>query len=399
MYIHRNRNKKGPADKEKTFHRGERFFPIRQGPIINEFIRLGVGGWNAHTEFMSAATPRKTIITAGAVTVTITDDIQIAPIDLFLFVAILRKDTAKKLRDRDIMIPLKVYRQWRGLKSIDRLRVQALQALGALESAYVTITQTEWKRGKPYKKKYEDVKLIETGAEIKNGMIIARLTKSLRRILVTKGAPYSGMPFPAPLLTINPKYNPNSFFFGWKLATLKFMNYGKPNEDTVSVRTLLESTPELPIYDKIIKTEWKQVRQRIIDPFIRDMGALIRTGILSEWAFYDDEGYKLTDDDVRRMSYAEFLRLNVKVTWIDYPDQTERLQRKAEKVEEEKQREAEREERKQRAQEAKNTKPAAAKEKSPGAIIEIQAADPGAGESKTESETKDEAPAAAVGGG
>ena len=54
------------------------------------------------------------------------------------------------------------------------------------------------------------------------------------------------------------------------------MNIGKNNEDIISVKALLSDAPYIPSYEKVMKTG-RQLNQRIIEPFERDMDALSET--------------------------------------------------------------------------------------------------------------------------
>ena len=72
------------------------------------------------------------------------------------------------------------------------------------------------------------------------------------------------------------------------------MNYFKKNGDTISVKTLLGCTPELPSYDDVVNGD-RAVGRRIIEPFIRDMDEL---GDLLRWEFCHSNGTKMTQDEM-----------------------------------------------------------------------------------------------------
>jgi hypothetical protein len=115
-------------------------------------------------------------------------------------------------------------------------------------------------------------------------------------------------------LQINNQCNPNSLVFVRKLAIHKAINHNKPNADRIRVKSLLEVAPSIPSY-----SEQKcigKVRQRIIDPFIRDMDAL--------WpcldpSYYNPNGKTITPEEIAKISYPEFKMLTVEVSWKRYP--------------------------------------------------------------------------------
>ena len=108
------------------------------------------------------------------------------------------------------------------------------------------------------------------------------------------------------------------------------MNAGKKNEDIISVETLLSCASALPSYDEVMAGD-RHISARIIEPFQRDMNALLPT---LQWEYCKkDTGAPLSDDEIE-LSYYTFKNLNVHVTWLNYPDQTKRLERKAESIKE-----------------------------------------------------------------
>ena len=136
------------------------------------------------------------------------------------------------------------------------------------------------------------------------------------------------MPYPAQLQTLNSKRNPNSYYLLRKIAEHKNMNIGKKNENIIAVKTLLSVAPFLPTYEEVMETG-RQLDQRIIKPFERDMDALETT---LSWHYCHSLDQPLTDEELSTMSYATFEELLIHTEWRNYPDQTARLERKAEAV-------------------------------------------------------------------
>lgn len=132
------------------------------------------------------------------------------------------------------------------------------------------------------------------------------------------------MSYPLSLLTINTKKNPNSIPFGWKLSDLHNQNFGKPTQDTTTVKTLLNSSKGIPAYEKIAASG--EIERRIITPFDRDMYALVEAGVLSDYWYYSEDGTPINRDKVKSLSYREFASLNIHYELKGYPDQTPRIE-------------------------------------------------------------------------
>ena len=161
--------------------------------------------------------------------------------------------------------------------------------------------------------------------KIKNNIIFFTFTPEFYSI--TKSMPV--MPYPEKLFRINLKKNPNSYYFLKKISEHKKMNYFKKNADTLSVRTLLSCTPELPTYDEVVNTD-RAVTRRIIEPFERDMNEL--SDVL-RWEYCHSNGQTLTDEELFGFNYHIFCRLLIRVKWLGYPE----LRRKRKRTEKSKQ--------------------------------------------------------------
>ena len=103
------------------------------------------------------------------------------------------------------------------------------------------------------------------------------------------------------------------------------MNIGKPNEDIIAVKTLLEAA-NFPKYEDI--KDKGQIAQRIIEPFNKNLNAL--SDILS-WEFCQAKGAALDDTD-DQFIYKKFSKLNVHVFWKDYPDQARLIERRNKRI-------------------------------------------------------------------
>lgn len=159
--------------------------------------------------------------------------------------------------------------------------------------------------------------------KIKNNIIFFTLSDDF--FIIMKTMPV--MHYPEKLFKINLKKNPNSYYFLKKISEHKKMNYFKKNADTISVRTLLGCTPELPSYDEVVNTD-RAVGRRIIEPFERDMNEL---SDLLRWEYCHASGAKLTDEELLNFSYHIFFGLLIKIKWKEYP-QLQRRKNKASKA-------------------------------------------------------------------
>ena len=69
----------------------------------------------------------------------------------------------------------------------------------------------------------------------------------------------------------------------------------------------------------------RNLTARIIEPFERDMDALNET---LQWNYCHSNNVPLSDTELNTMTYDLFKTLMVHTTWLDYPDQTARLEKK-----------------------------------------------------------------------
>ena len=92
---------------------------------------------------------------------------------------------------------------------------------------------------------------------------------------------------------------------------------GKDGICSISVKTLLDSTSEIPKYEKVMQTN-RMVFKRIIAPFIRDMDVLVDNKILEHWSLEHKKDYidKLTYSNLK---YNVFINCIVHFKFAYYP--------------------------------------------------------------------------------
>lgn len=298
------------------------FSTIRQGTATNALTKV------------KASTKRNTVIdpitgtatiTQGNLTITIPDFTELTGFKTStyqLLDALTVALTETGAKSPVVALSLEEYMAKRGLKDKKEARKQATDDLETLFNSKISFKE---KRKKGQEQDFHDIRIIDSKG-IRKGVINVSFGTAFYNILLG----YPIMPYPAQLWTLNSKRNPNSFYLLRKIAEHKNMNVGKKNEDVIAVKTLLAVAPNLPSYEEVMATG-RQLNQRIIEPFERDMDALEDT---ITWTYCHSNSTPLTDEELSSMSYETFIALLIKTDWKQYPDQTARLERKAEHLEE-----------------------------------------------------------------
>ena len=219
-----------------------------------------------------------------------------------------------------VSISLDEYMKKRGLKDKKTTRKQVMNDLDALFNATISFKQKS--KGKEFD--FHDMRIIDSKG-IKNGIITVSFGTAFYNTLLG----YTVMPYPSQLWRLNPNNNPNSFYLLRRIAEHKNMNISKKNEDIISVKTLLSSCPYLPTYDEVMAGD-RALNRRIIEPFERDMDALNET---FKWSYCNSKNTPLSDAELINIDFELFKNLLIKIDWINYPDQTRRIERKNQKIE------------------------------------------------------------------
>ena len=149
------------------------------------------------------------------------------------------------------------------------------------------------------------------------------------------------------LYRINPNVNRHSYYLGRKMCEhyngivrdyeAEEKSGGEcvitKNANRLSVKNLIKVCPDLPSYDEGMESGGA-VRRRIIDPFEKDMYALVeKYGILKTWRYCNKKGEPLSDEQWKELNYHDWSELYIEFSIADYPDQTGRLERKAKRIE------------------------------------------------------------------
>jgi len=207
-----------------------------------------------------------------------------------------------------VNLSLDEHMDMRGLKDEKEARKQVREDLETLSN--MTLTFNQKIDGKP--KDFLNLKIIGTHG-IKNGIISAAFDIGFHELILK----YQPMPIPQAFLALNDKHNPNAYLLGRRISLHKNMNYGTQNEDIISVRTLLETCPDIPTKEEVAQKD-RMYKQKIIEPFEIGMNALEETKIFT-WEYCHSKGEPLTDEELKTMDYEVFINLLIKITWTDYP--------------------------------------------------------------------------------
>ena len=209
--------------------------------------------------------------------------------------------TKEGLQNTLVRLPLQDYMAMRGLKDEKEARAQVKQDINALERV-----SFEYKGIGKQKDAWLRISIAGgTVGQIKNGDIIFRFNQDWFDSFKESGK-LMFMQFPREALQANVKYHPYTYWLARKLAEHKRMNIGKPNEDVISVNTLIAACPNFPSYEDVI-TGNRAVNRRIIEPFERDMDVLKQS---LTWHYIEAE--PPTD-------YKSFIAATIAVRWNAYP--------------------------------------------------------------------------------
>lgn len=210
-------------------------------------------------------------------------------------------------KDTKVTLSLKKLMELRGLKNEKSARRQTEEDLETLYNASISFTQQL--KGK---KDFLDMRLvIDKG--IKSGIVQCTFHPDFYGLMKT----YQVMPMNKKALALDDRYNPNAYYFLREFCEHMNMNYSKPNKNLISVMTLLKSTPEIPTYEELEKTN-RQYKQKIIDPFERDLNKLEEIRAIT-WEYCHTNALPLSDEELKEMDYEIFHKLLIHFELIDYP--------------------------------------------------------------------------------
>ena len=210
------------------------------------------------------------------------------------------------------------YMKLRGLKDVKASTEQLDAEIYTLVLTTITIPLSAVTHKKDDEGTAYHLNILEDGW-VKNGIIYATFTQAFMKFI--QKASRSLVPFPKALLRINSHKHPNSRILGEKIYEMLRMNMGKPNSGIISTRALLAVCADIPSEDEVANTD-RAYRRRIIEPFFRDLDALVDEGIL-EWELYHARGITLSDAELADLTYPVFIKTYIHITKFIYPNKEE----------------------------------------------------------------------------
>lgn len=213
--------------------------------------------------------------------------------------------TQNGLQSTLVKLPLREYMNMRGLKDEKETRAQVKRDIDALERVSFEYKGTGKQRGVWLKIHISG----GTVGQIKNGDIIFRFNQDFfDSFKVSEKTSYLYMYFPREALQGNIRQHPHKYWLARQISTHKRMNLGKPNEDIIGVKTLIDACPNMPTYEDVMALN-RNFLQHIIEPFERDMDALNET---LSWHYNNSEEGP--------QDYKTFMESTVKIQWRYYPN-------------------------------------------------------------------------------
>lgn len=136
------------------------------------------------------------------------------------------------------------------------------------------------------------------------GAVCAELTPSFIELLKS----CTVAPLPVGIFRINSHKNPHSYYFGRKLSELIYMQKG--NFCKIKIENLIKSSPLMPSEEELQTSGNRNYVQRIMTPFIRDMGALPKE-IEYKYIYNNDN---ISREELQGMTYKRFKTVTVQAS-------------------------------------------------------------------------------------
>lgn len=289
-----------------------RFKPMLQGTGTNRLTQVSTR--SAHPD-VDAVTGEATI-TEGPLTVFIagynalTGGLRVSThklLDAFTLVLTsqnhYRGDTLNTL----VSIPLDDYMHQCGVPltkaSKDKMRRKVKEDLEALYNTSIEWTEPAGNEGT---KDYAKMRVISMHG-IRSGNIIVRFSEDIARYLTHAYV----MQYPMELFRLDER-NPSSYYVGKKLLLHNSIDNNKRRKtaNLLSVKALLESAPDIPSFEEVMRGD-RHLERRIIQPLENALNAL--AGTIS-WEYANAKGVPLSSRQLDNFGYDTFIRCYVRFT-------------------------------------------------------------------------------------
>lgn len=189
-----------------------------------------------------------------------------------------------------------------------------------------TVWSWEETRGRN-KGDYKDIRLISNHG-IEGGYIQVEFSATAAAYFVSSYI----MQYPTALLRHDNR-KPNPYIVGRKLA---FHNGNDQNRaagtaNTLSVKSLLQATPDIPEYDTIVSRGQRNWRDKIKKPLEDALDENVAIGLISKWEYRDPSSMATyTAETSKSLRWSQYNRLMVDFIMVDAPEQIERRTARAE---------------------------------------------------------------------
>lgn len=141
---------------------------------------------------------------------------------------------------------------------------------------------------------------------IQNNQIIVEFTQSMARYLTHAYL----MSYPKALLKIDERVS-SAYYLGKKLAFHHGLlaNRRRGTHNVISVKKLLEGTPDIPDHQEVAKSD-RHFERRIMGAFEKAMNSLCE--VISFWNYCQKGGQDLTDEQNDNFNYLLFMECSIK---------------------------------------------------------------------------------------
>ena len=219
-----------------------------------------------------------------------------------LYTHINHKFTESGFTAKEITITLNEFMELRGLTDKKEAREQFKKGISDLYNASIDVSGFS-------------VRFIQDKSIIKNSAaaftLSDKLFNSLKKNSSIDYRPVSFM-----------RLNGNAYMIAAYLHNHRRRNIGKPTENRVSIRTLLEATL-LPLASD---TEPRRYKSHIIEPFFTALNTAADTGEFT-YKIVKSNGIELSEHEnfMSRLEYSDFIKYLIQIQWVKEPEYFKQL--------------------------------------------------------------------------
>lgn len=273
--------------------------------------------------------------TKGTISADLADDIELNASTLQLVDMIGYAANLNGLNDKHLFISFKTYKEMKGLKNLRRARESMKDFANSLFNIKFNIDSSFYGKDITFnivqvtaldKVDYKKSNRININELARKGGLDIILNEFYFKLLKDS----KPLPLHIDYFRLDPRYHSNSITIYRKMAELKAMNIGKPNENIYSIKTLLGAT-NIPSKEEV-DNSGRQIYQRIIEPFYKALEQLN----FVDWYLVHADNTPYSDDDFNPsknmagdtitkagVTYEEFMQSKVIARWIEYPREQE----------------------------------------------------------------------------